>query len=99
MTTTIQTRCPNWCTEHALDDDDSTRTIAHEHEIPTGVPESWVVIEEEIDSEYTDPYISVEVQGGNRWTPAEARRFALVLLRASRVLEPPGSPDFAELDE
>lgn len=78
------TRCPAWCSEHTYDDINGA-LVGHGHDLPVGVAEAWVAVLEERDGE---PFISPEVQGGNRWTASDVMAFISALVQAVWILDP-----------
>ena len=78
------TRCPSWCSDHTYDEINGA-LVAHGHEIPARVAEAWVAVHEEGDGQ---PFISPEVQGGNRWTASDVMAFISTLVQAVWILDP-----------
>lgn len=83
---TVQTRCPSWCSEDRKDLDGKTFAF-HAHQIITDcLKETRIEIIKE--PQIPDPFIDVEVQGGNYWTAAEVVALISALVRAVWVLDP-----------
>ena len=84
MSTAVATRCPAWCSDHITEYLDGS-FLAHDHELPVSVPEAWVRLGQEEDGQ---AFISLEVQGGNRWTPDDVMAFISTLVQAIWTLDP-----------